>query len=98
VRIKTVGEKSNRDGYGAKIEVTSAGSKQYAEVRAGGSFESSNDPRAHFGLGTATKVDGIVIRWPSGQVEKLGPEAADQELVVREGAGVVERRPLARKP
>jgi hypothetical protein len=93
LRIKTIGSKSNRDGYGAKIEVTVEGSTRYAEVRAGSSFESSSDSRAHFGLGAATRVDAIVIRWPSGQVDKLGPESADQELVVQEGRGVVARNP-----
>jgi len=92
VRIKTIGSKSNRDGFGAKVEITAEGSTRYAEVRAGSSFESSNDPRVHFGLGAATRVDAIVIRWPSGQIDKLGPEAADQELVVREGSGVIERK------
>jgi hypothetical protein len=94
LRIKTIGSKSNRDGFGARIELTAEGSTRYAEVRAGSSFESSSDPRTHFGLGSATIVDAIVIRWPSGQVDKLGPEAADQELVVREGSGVIERKPL----
>jgi hypothetical protein len=91
LRIKTIGTKSNRDGYGARIEITADGSTCYAEVRAGSSFESSSDPRVHFGLGAATKVDSIVIHWPSGQVDKLGPEAVDRELVVREGSGVTER-------
>jgi enediyne biosynthesis protein E4 len=91
LRIKTVGTKSNRDGFGARIEVAAGGSTRYAELRAGSSFESSSDPRLHFGLGAATKVDSIVIRWPSGQVDKLGPEEADQEIVAREGSGIVER-------
>jgi hypothetical protein len=91
LRIKTIGGKSNRDGFGAKIEVTVEGSTRYAEVRTGSSFESSSDPRVHFGLGAATRVDAIVIRWPSGQVDKLGPTAIDQELVVQEGHGVVNR-------
>jgi hypothetical protein len=98
LRIKTVGGKSNRDGYGARIEITIAGSTRYAEVRAASSFESSSDPRVHFGLGTSTKVDSIVIRWPSGAVEKLGPETADQEIVLQEGKGVVERTQPARLP
>ncbi len=89
LRIKSVGTKSNRDGYGAKLEITVEGSIRYAEVRAGSSFESSSDPRVHFGLGSATRVDAITIRWPSGQVDKVGPTAADQEVVVREGSGVV---------
>jgi hypothetical protein len=93
LRIKTIGSKSNRDGFGAKVEIAVQGSTRYEEVRAGSSFESSSDPRAHFGLGATTRVDAIVIRWPSGQVDKLGPEAADQELVVREGSGVIQRNP-----
>ena len=93
LRIKTIGSKSNRDGFGAKVEITAEGSTRYAEVRASSSFESSIDPRVHFGLGAATRVDGIVIRWPSGQVDKLGPEPADQELVVQEGRGVIARDP-----
>ena len=91
LRIKTIGSKSNRDGLGAKIEITVEGSTRYTEVRAGSSFESSSDPRTHFGLGAATRVDAIVVRWPSGQVDKLGPESADQELVVQQGRGVVRR-------
>jgi hypothetical protein len=96
LRIKTVGGKSNRDGYGARIEITVQGSTRQSEVRAGSSFESSGDPRAHFGLGAATKVDSITIHWPSGQVDKFGPEPADQEIVVKEGKGVVERHPATR--
>ncbi len=98
LRIKTIGSRSNRDGFGAKVEITVAGSTRYAEVRAGSSFGSSSDPRVHFGLGAATRVDAILVRWPSGQVDKLGPEAADQELVVREGSGAIERNPAGRPP
>jgi len=92
LRIKTVGAKSNRDGFGAKIELMAEGSMRYAEVRAGSSFESSSDPRTYFGLGAATKVDSVLVRWPSGQVDRIGHEGADQELVVGEGSGVIERR------
>jgi enediyne biosynthesis protein E4 len=96
LRIKLVGHKSNRDGFGALVEITSTdpqgGRKaftQSAEVRAGSSFESSSDPRLHFGLGPATKVDSITVRWPSGQIDHLGPVAADQEIRIEEG-----QRPL----
>jgi len=97
IKVKLIGTKSNRDGYGAKIELTAEGSMRFAEVRTASSFESSSDPRIHFGLGVATKVDSIVVRWPNGQIDKVGPEAANQELVVREGSGVIERRPPSRK-
>jgi hypothetical protein len=91
LRIKTVGKKSNRDGFGARVEVTAGSLKQSAEVRANSSFESASDPRLHFGLGSATQVDSITIRWPSGRVDSTGREAADQELVMKEGNGVVSR-------
>jgi len=90
LRIKTVGHKSNRDGFGAQVEITANGSKQYAEVRTNSSFESASDPRLHFGLGDATRVDSIVIRWPSGQVDRVGPQPADQQLTIEEGSGVVQ--------
>jgi enediyne biosynthesis protein E4 len=88
LEIRTIGSKSNRDGYGAKIEITVEGVTRYAEVRAASSFESSNDPRMHFGLGTATRVDAIVVRWPSGQVDKVGAQGGDQILTIRECRGL----------
>jgi hypothetical protein len=92
LRVKTVGTRSNRDGFGARVEVTAGNVVQVAEVRANSSFESASDPRLHFGLGKATRVDSIVIRWPSGKVDQVGNEAADQELVIEEGKGVVLRQ------
>jgi hypothetical protein len=91
LRIKTIGTKSNRDGFGARIEISTEGTTRYGEVRAS-SFESSSDPRLHFGLGSATRVESVVVRWPSGQVDRFGPETADQEIVIEEGRGVIERR------
>ena len=85
LRLKLVGSKSNRDGFGAQVEVTAGNLTQRSEARANSSFESASDPRLHFGLGSATKVDAISIRWPSGRVERLGPQPADRELVIREG-------------
>jgi hypothetical protein len=95
LRIKLMGTRSNRDGFGAWVEVKAGSLTQTAEVRANSSFESASDPRLHFGLGAATRVDSIVVRWPSGKVETLGPEAADQELVIEEGRGITGTRPAA---
>jgi hypothetical protein len=92
MRIRVQGTKSNRDGYGARVEVTAGGVTYNEEVRSGSSFLSANDPRLHFGLGNASAVDGIVVRWPSGHVDKVGREAADQELLIEEGKGVVSRK------
>jgi enediyne biosynthesis protein E4 len=91
--IKTIGTASNRDGFGARIQVKAGNLVQTAEVRASSSFESASDPRLHFGLGTASHADEIIVRWPSGRVDKTGTEASDQELIIKEGEGVTGRIP-----
>jgi len=96
LRIKTKGTKSNHDGYGARVELTAGGTTYVDEVRSGSSFVSASDPRLHFGIGNATSVDVITVRWPSGAVDKISGEKADQELVIEEGKGVVGRRSAGR--
>ena len=92
VRIKTIGNKSNRDGFGARVEVRARALVQSQEVRANSSFESASDSRLHFGLGDSRRIDSITVRWPSGLVDTLKNEMADQELVIEEGKGAVSRR------
>jgi hypothetical protein len=91
IAIRTIGTKSNRDGLGTRIEVKAGALSQMAEVRANSGFESASDPRVHFGLGKSGQVDAIVLRWPSGKVDTIPHEAADQLLTVEEGKGVVAR-------
>ncbi len=93
IRIKTVGTKSNRDSFGARVEVKAGGITETEQVRANSSFESASDPRFHFGLGSAAKVDSIVVRWPSGKVDTFSSQDADQELVIQEDKGVTHRFP-----
>ncbi|HEY4683455.1 MAG TPA: CRTAC1 family protein [Candidatus Acidoferrales bacterium] len=97
IRIKTVGSRSNRDGFGARVQVVAGGLTQTDEVRANSSYLSASDPRLFFGLGGTARVDQIVIRWPSGIVDKIEKEGVDQELVVEEGRGVVGRHSQSRK-
>ena len=84
--LNLVGHKSNRDGIGAEIKLTTSAGPQYEIVTTGGSYLSSSDKRAHFGLGSATAADTIEIRWPSGIVQTLTHVAADQILKVDEPA------------
>ncbi len=79
-----VGHKSNRDAIGAEIKVTSAHTTQYATVSTAGSYLSSNDKRAHFGLGPDTQATTVEIRWPSGIRQLLKNVAADQQVRVDE--------------
>jgi enediyne biosynthesis protein E4 len=89
LRVKTVGVRSNRDGFGARVEIKAGGLTQAGEVRANASFESASDPRLHFGLGSASLVDSIVVHWPSGAIDRIGQHRADQQLVIEEGKGLV---------
>ena len=98
VRIKTIGKVSNRDGFGARVEVTAGGLTQQDEVRANSSFESVSDPRLHFGLGAATRIEKVVVRWPSGKVDTIGNEPVDRELTIEEGLGVVSQKPATAAP
>ena len=80
--------RSNREAVGAQIYVTAGGVRQRADVSAGGSFASSSDPRPHFGLGTAAKIDAVEIRWPDGKHEHLHPTGIDRIVKILEGSGI----------
>jgi hypothetical protein len=89
LRIKTVGAKSNRDGIGAVVRVTSASGKQWGQVRSGSSYCSQSDLALTFGLGKDPQATAIEIDWPSGARQKLGAVPANQILVIEEGKGIV---------
>jgi hypothetical protein len=100
VSFELAGTKSNRLALNARVKVVAAGMTQTDEIHSGGSYLSQNDLRLHFGLGAATKIDSVEIRWPSGKVETLSNLEADKLYSVLEGQGSVpaERiRPLAAK-
>jgi len=90
IGIKTLGVKSNRSGIGARIVCMTDDRRRIDEVRSGGSYYSQNDLRVHFGLGRATKVKSIEIRWPSGAVDTLRDLPVNRYIRVREGSGLIE--------
>ena len=89
LQIFLIGTKSNRDGVGARAKVSAGDLVQYDQRKGGMSYQSAQDPRLHFGLGTRTKVDSVEIRWPSGMVTPLENVATDQIIAVKEGTGIV---------
>lgn len=93
ILIKLVGTKSNRDAIGARVTVRAGGHQQLQEVRSGGGYISQSDFRLHFGLGRATRIDMLEIRWPSGLVEKLSDLPANQIVTVKEDVGIVRHSP-----
>jgi hypothetical protein len=98
LRLKLVGTKSNRDGIGAVVHVTSGNSqdKQQKMLRSGSSYLSQSELVLTFGLGAQTKADSVEIQWPSGQVDKLSNVTAGQTVTVEEGKGVVASRPYSK--
>jgi hypothetical protein len=78
-----------RDAYGAEVTVEAAGRRWTRVVQPGSSYGSSNDPRVHFGLGTAMTVDSIRVLWPDGAGEKFPGGTVDRYLVVRKGSGQI---------
>jgi len=88
LKLKLMGTKSNRSAIGARVLVRYGQKIQAQEVLSQSSFYSCNDSRLHFGLGAETSAD-IEIRWPSGLQEKFKGIAADQLIVIKEGAGFI---------
>ena len=78
------GTKSNRDGIGARIRIVAGGQTQFSYKSTASGYASSSAGPVHFGLGSASMVDEIDIRWPSGTVQVLKNVAANQTLAITE--------------
>jgi len=87
LRVKLVGTKSNRDGIGAIVKLTSNGVTQSQMLRSGSSYLSASELVLTFGLGQSDKVDSLEVRWPSGQTDKLSNVTAGQTITVTESKG-----------
>ncbi|MGA2220098.1 MAG: CRTAC1 family protein, partial [Terracidiphilus sp.] len=84
IEVKLKGTKSNRDGIGARVEVDAAGKRWTAERVAGSGYLSQDDGRLHFGLGSATTIDKLIVHWPSGREQTLEKLGVDRVLTVEE--------------
>ncbi len=89
VEVLLIGTKSNRDGIGSVLKLTAGGSVHVDQAKGGTSYMSASDPRIHFGLGKNSKIESLVITWPSGQVDKLTNVPVDSIIAVKEGVGIV---------
>ena len=84
LEVKLRGRKSNRDGIGARVEILAAGKRWTEERVAASGYLSQNDGRLHFGLGAATTIDKLTVRWPSGREQILEKLSVDRVLTVEE--------------
>jgi enediyne biosynthesis protein E4 len=91
LEVLLIGTKSNRDGIGTVLKLTSEGFVHTEQAEGGMSYMSASDPRIHFGLGKRSTIESLVITWPSGQVDKLIAPPVDKIIAVQEGKGIVPR-------
>jgi hypothetical protein len=84
IELQLIGVRSNRDAIGARVTVTAGGRRLVREVDGGNGYAGQSTTRVHVGVGAATQIDDVTIRWPSGLVEHA-PAAIDHLTTVREG-------------
>jgi hypothetical protein len=87
IMIRAMDPALQRDAYGAEVTVVAGQRRRLGLINPGSSFLCSNDPRAHFGLGAADRVDSIRILWPDGLEEVFEGGPADRFVVLRKGEG-----------
>lgn len=91
ITVRLTGTSSNRSAIGARVRCFSDGLTQVDEVRGGGSYISQNDLRIHFGLGKASRVDRLEVRWPNGLEEAWTGLPVGQIVNLKEGSGTALR-------
>ncbi len=86
IELSLIGTKSNRDAIGARARIRVGSETSIGEVNGGNGYAGQSSLRLHFGLGAATRIDALEIRWPSGRVEKANVPV-DRLTTIREGEG-----------
>jgi enediyne biosynthesis protein E4 len=94
VLFRLIGTRSNRAAVGARVRVITSKMTQIDEVRAGGGYNSTNDIRLHFGLGSDTVINKIEVFWPSGLRQEFSDILADAIYEIKEGNPIRKTTPL----
>ena len=94
ILFQLIGTKSNRAAVGARVRLTTSKMTQIDEVRAGGSYNSTNDIRLHFGLGSDPLINKIEVFWPSGLRQEFKDIPADAIYEIKEGEPIRKTTPL----
>jgi len=84
ITLRLTGHRSNRDGIGAVVKLTTRNGSQWATVTTSSGYLSASDPRVHFGMGDNASAASIEIRWPSGVVQTLTDVRGDRQLQIDE--------------
>ena len=84
ITLRLTGHKSNRDGIGAVVKLTTQYGSQWVTATTSSGYLSASDPRVHFGMGDSPIADSIEIRWPSGIIQTLTKVKGDRQIQVDE--------------
>lgn len=90
--VHLIGMKSNREGLGAKLTLTSGGNRAYREYGVGTSYLSQSVPDSWFGLGQSDRVDSLAIIWPSGTHQEFSNLPINRTLIITEGQSIWQER------
>jgi len=86
IKVNMLGVESNSNGIGARVEIYGSWGKQIRDIRSGEGFRHMNTLNAHFGIGTATEIDSIRIKWPSGIEDTYPNPTINESFVIVEGS------------
>ena len=92
--IRTL-DRAGADALGAEVTVIAEGKRNCRQAIAAYSYASSNDPRVLVGLGEATSIENVLVRWPDGSREQFGPQKMDRYVVLVQGSGRPDGRATA---
>ena len=92
--LTLVGTKSNRSAIGARVKITAGGVTQLREVKAGSSYLGEGELRIHAGVGHASRLDRVDVRWPAGTTEVFRNLAINERVTITEGKGVATHTPF----
>ena len=90
VAFRLVGRNSNRDAIGAVVELTAGGKRRVQQIAAGSGYLAQSTSMLHFGLGEATAIEALEVRWPGGEVESIRPPATNAFYRIVEGSGLAQ--------
>lgn len=92
--LKLIGDPAKRtpkDAVGSKVFVTAGGIKQRFDITSGAGYASQNDQCINIGLGAATKIDKLEIRWAGGATETINVADIDRLIHISEGKGIINK-------
>ena len=83
--LRLIGVQSNRDAIGTTVQARSGSQSIVRQLTAGDGYQCSNERRLIFGAGSAVQIDELIVRWPSGLVQRLVDVTVPAEIWLREG-------------